>query len=166
MSAAYKAAPGRRVLQNKHVGAHFEKLLVHRAQLCGLLILRNELSFRYQGGGKMLPIRTDLDFRICNKRGQTAFCDAKSFDQDYFTFSQITEHQLRRARIYEAYNVPAGFVVWFKPSQQVLFYAGNVLHQMGPRSRFTSAHGVSLGHALNFDPRLIFVAPEWAQNKS
>lgn len=153
----FKAVARRRVTKNKHAGSQFEKLFEHRAQLTGLLVLRNELSFRYQGGGKMLPIRADLDYRVCQKNGQVGFFDLKCFDAAYFTYSQITLHQLQRARIYENYNVPAGFVVCFRPLAQVVYYSGGVLTRKGPRSRFTPEDGVLLGSTAYFDLRLVFL---------
>lgn len=159
--AVYRAQPGRQAAFNKQTGGHFEKIFEHRGRLCGMLVLRNELSFRYKNGGKMLPIRADLDYRVCKKNGQVGFFDIKTFDADHFTYSQITPHQIQRARIYEAYNVPAGFVVFFKPSAQVVYYSGAALAEKGPRSRFLPEGGLLLGSPLTFDLRPIFVNAKW-----
>lgn len=159
--AVFKGLPRARVAKNKTAGAQFEKLFVHRAALGGLLALKNELSFRYQAGGKMLPIRTDLDFRLFNKKGQVAYLDCKSFTGEHFTYSQIDRHQLDRARIYESFNVPAGFVVWLQGPQVVVYYPARVLIAGGARSRFTVDDGAVLGEPMTFDLRLVFVATPW-----
>jgi hypothetical protein len=111
---------------------------------------KNELSYRYLRGGKILPIRADLDFRILRRDGRVAYIDTKSFDGLGFTYSQIDRNQLHRALVYQEFNVPAGFVVWLQKMDQVVFYSGRCLYNRGSGSRFTVRDGVLLGPSLTF----------------
>lgn len=145
-----------RVHYNRIKGAQFESLLICRAGASGMKALRNELSFRYQRGGKIRPIRADLDFRVLRKDGRIAYVDTKSFNALSFTYSQIDHHQLRRALCYQEYNVPAGFVVWLEPLRQVVFYSGRTLWNHGARTRFGPKHGILLGDSYTFSLAGVF----------
>lgn len=118
--------------------------------------LKNELAFRYLPGGKIRPIKADLDFRVLKGDGRVCYLDCKSFDAISFTYSQIDKHQLQRALVYERFKIPSGFVVWLQPLRQVVFYSGEKLWQRGPGKRFRAEHGVALGDSYTFDLTAIF----------
>lgn len=143
---------------NRDAGAQFESLLVCRAGACGMKALKNELSFRYLPGGKIRPMRSDLDFRVLRQDGRIAYLDCKNFDAISFTYSQIDKHQLQRALAYEHWHVSAGFVVWLKPLRQVVFYSGQTLWRRGPGKRFRAEDGVALGDSYTFDLTGVFAA--------
>jgi len=148
----------RQVALNKAQGAQFEKLLVARAGVSGCRALKNELSFRYLAGGRIRPIRADLDYRILRRDGRVAYIDTKCFDAEHFTFSQIDADQLRQSIAYNHYNVPSGFVVWLKAAGIVVYYPGAMLMSQGPKTRFVKSHGYALGAPYTFDVSLIFTA--------
>lgn len=145
-----------RANQNRIKGAQFESLLVCRAGASGMKALKNELSFRYLPGGRIKPIRADLDFRVLKGDGRVAWVDCKSFDAISFTYSQIDKHQLQRALAYQQYMVPAGFVVWLEPLRQVVFYSAQCLWRRGPGARFRAEDGMGLGDSYGFDLSSIF----------
>lgn len=143
---------------NKAKGAHFEAQFVARCGAYGLKALRNELSFRYSKGGKINPVRADLDYRVLRRDGRIAYVDMKVVATEHFTYAQFAKHQMQRALQYAMYNVPSGFVVLFEPTKSVAFFTGDVIYRRGPRTRFTAADGALLGAPYTFDPRLIFEA--------
>lgn len=147
-----------RVAANKAQGEHFEAMFMARAGVDGLKALKNPLSFKYLPGGRIQPIRADLDFRVLRRDGRVAYVDTKCFDADFFTFSQLETHQIQRALQYDAFNVPAGFVVYFKPLGNVHYYPAQTIFARGPRSRFVPSHGYLLGAAYAFTLNGIFNA--------
>jgi len=131
-------------------------MFIARAGVDGLKALKNHLSFKYLPGGRIQPIRADLDFRVLRRDGRVAYVDTKSFDAAFFTFSQLEPHQIQRALQYDAYSVPAGFVVYLKPLGQVYYYPAHAVISKGPRSRFAPKDGHLLGAAYAFTPGIIF----------
>lgn len=146
------------VSRNKAEGAFFERILEHMAATQGVLAQKQPLAFRYLRGGKVLPIRTELDFSLINRQGRIAFVDTKLFAGDYFTFSQLDPTQLRRATRYNEWGIPSGFVVRHAGSNEVAYYSGEVVASHGPRTRFAPAMGVRLGTLLHFAVAPIFEA--------
>lgn len=127
-----------------------------RAGACGCKALKNELSARILGNGKAKVIKSDLDFRLIRRDGRVSYIDNKSFTGAYFTYSQINAAQLKRALVYESYNVPSGFVVWLKAASKVVFYRATIIYAAGPKTRFTCADGIVLGEPFSFDVNGIF----------
>lgn len=151
-----KTRAGKQIASNKHAGAAFERIFLWRASIGGLLAQKNELSFRYAHGGKVVPIRTNLDFTLIDRDGRHAYCDTKSFDKPHLTLSMIDKHQLARALTYAKWNVAAGFVVWLKPLGRVVYFSGALLGQVRPRSRVLHSAGVDLGSYADFSLLPIF----------
>jgi len=146
------------VALNKAQGARFEALFAARCGVDGLKALKNPLSFKYLPGGRIQPIRADLDFRVLRRDGRVCYVDTKSFDEEAFTFSQLETHQIQRAMQYDSFKVPAGFVVLLRPLDRVFYYPAHVIFCHGPRTRFLPSHGHPLGLSLSFGPGLIFDA--------
>lgn len=146
------------ISKNKAEGAFFERILEHMAATQGVLAQKQPLAFKYLAGGKVLPIRTELDFSLINREGRIAFADAKNFEGDYFTYSQLDVMQIKRATRYNEWGVPAGFVVRHAGSNEVCFYSGEVVATHGPRTRFEPSKGIPLGTLLHFKVAPIFAA--------
>jgi penicillin-binding protein-related factor A (putative recombinase) len=146
-----------RVVKNHEDGKTFEKILKNQGMRCGLLVLKNNLSAKYIQGGRVLLEKSNLDFMIANQRGVVGFFDAKSFDGDSFKFSEISPHQLERAKLYNDYEIPAGFVVFFRELKKVFFYSGKAMITKGPNNSFSPEDGVLLGNLWQFNLSLILL---------
>lgn len=138
----------------KEAGTTFEKLFERQCLLAGLWAEPNYIKAKRVWDGRLRELKSNLDYTVI-KDGQTGFFDCKTFDSDHFTFSQLPEHQVELARKYNQHGVPGGFVVWFRPINQVSFFPGGLIAIRGPKSRFEWKQGFWLGPWERFDPRCI-----------
>lgn len=136
--------------ENREEGKIFEELFFKQAQRNGLLVMPNYLTCRYTYNGRTQILPGGLDFTLI-KNGVVGFFDCKSFADDHFTFSTLSEHQVKRAVLYNDNRVPAGFVVWFRKIDLVVFFSGHAIECKGPGTRFYTEDGQTLGRFDNFD---------------
>lgn len=141
--------------QNKRNGTYFEKVFFKQAKEQGLTPIPNHISARYTYNGRLQPIKSELDFKLI-KDGITGFFDCKSFEHDYFTFSQICPKQLERSVLYNSLNVPSGFIVFFREINKVFFFKGTDIMSSGQRSRIESKNGISLGSIIKMNLNNLF----------
>ncbi len=147
MAANKSSAP-----ENRNQGASFEDVFFKIAQLQGFLILKNHTSCRFVPGGRAIVIKEgELDFKLINSDGVTGFFDCKSYQDDFFTFSQLDEKQIERSLLYNEWNIPSGFIVYFHKTNMVVFFPGHIITKKGPRSRFDITDGIGLGSIFKFD---------------
>jgi hypothetical protein len=140
---------------NKRAGTSFEDIFSRQAQLQGFLVMPNHTPCRFIPGGRAIPIKGELDFKLIDQSGRVGFFDCKSFQEDFFTYSDLDEKQIERAVLYNEWSVPSGFVVYFRKTNQVYFYNGHVIDLKGPRERFDKSDGISLGTIFKFRPSII-----------
>ena len=145
----------RRNIKNQAEGKGFEDIFERQGRSCGLLIIKQPLACRPIGGGKLIPMKSDLDFKVISRLGDVAYIDTKSFTGDYFTYSDLNPKQVERACLYNEWNVPSGFVVWLRGANQVVYYPGHWVRTAGPRSRFAATTGVLLGNIQKFNLELV-----------
>jgi len=131
-------------------------VLFKRAQMNGLLPKKNELTARYTFGGQYKILKSNLDFTIINQDGVVGFFDAKSYENDHFTYSDIDQQQIQRAAEYNQWKVPSGFIVLFRSVNKICFFSGWELKFAGPRTRFDQTMGIYLGRLENFNMKLLF----------
>lgn len=144
-----------RKIEFREEGKAWEQAFKARGSSNGLLVLKNELSAHYIGGGGVRVTKSDLDYRVIRRNdGRVAYFDCKTFQDPYFTYSEINSNQIQRAVLYNECHVPSGFVVWFRGVDAVSFYSGQFLDSIGPGARFTPAMGRVLGKLQDFDLRL------------
>lgn len=140
--------------ENQQEGKLFEELFTKQAQRAGFLVQKNLLSAKFTWGGRTQLVKSQLDFTLADQTGKVGFFDTKSYGKDFFTFSDLDPKQVERALLYNEWSIPSGFVVWFRPSNRVVFFSGRLITQRGSRSRFQSLDGVSLGSFERFDLKL------------
>lgn len=144
-----------RRLTNQTLGKQFETRLQHQARLCGLLLLHAGTSVKWLKTGKTIAVKSDLDFKLYDRSGHMACFDAKSFGGAYFTYSDLTPHQVLRAAQYRAWNVNAGFVVLLRELRQVYWFPIDIITKKGRRQRFAPSDGQLLGPENFFHLRLM-----------
>lgn len=140
-----------RATDNKLTGSSFEDLFKKQAQRNGLLALQNHLTARMMGAGHLTLIKSELDYKLINQDGAVGYFDCKTYGRDFFYFSQIEEKQISRSVLYNEWNVPSGFIVWFRKSNSINFYTGREINAKGAKARFEPSEGVKLGTFENFD---------------
>lgn len=142
-------------VKNREKGADFEGLFKKQAQLNGLAPIKNELSCRRVAGGRVIILKSELDFKLIRPTdGRIGFFDCKNFQDDYFTYSKLDQPQIDRAVLYNEYCIPAGFIVMFE-QMHVYFYSGYDIINGGKGSRFDDSNGLYLGRYDNFDLRKV-----------
>lgn len=143
-----------RKIEFREEGKAWEQAFKARGGSNGLLVLKNELSAHYIGGGGVRVTKADLDFRVIRRQdGRIGYFDCKTYHDGFFTFSDLNEKQVERAVLYNECNVPSGFIVWFRTLDVVSFYSGQVIQEMGSGTRFRPVMGRILGSLQDFDLR-------------
>lgn len=142
------------VEKNRLEGKSFEEVFIFQAQHRGLLVKKNNLMAKYIRGGRIQLEKSDLDFMLANQSGRVGFFDAKSFAGESFYFSNINPSQIERAKLYNEYQIPSGFVVFLRAIKKVYFYSGLQIHVAGPNNSFGVGDGLLLGTLWDFDLRL------------
>ena len=140
------------VLENKEKGLLFENFFQRQARIQGFLCLKNELSARYIGKGRLIAIKSDLDFRLI-RQGKVGYFDCKSFSTEKFTYSDLNKDQIDRALRYNEHDVPAGFIVYFLDLKLVRYFSGAYIDKKGPRTSFSHMEGQNLGSIFNLNLR-------------
>ena len=140
----------------KDAGTTFEKLFERQCQLAGLWPEPNHIRARRGWKGKLQELKSNLDYILIARGGRVGFFDCKTFDQAHFVHSAIPDHQRDLAARYNEWGVIAGFVVWFRPINHVVFFPGWLLSERGPGSRFVPHDGFHLGSWEKFDPARLF----------
>ncbi len=104
-------------------------------------------------GVKLKPCTTPFDYLIC-KDGRAAAIDCKTLNEDVFAYSCVVRHQLD-SLTQSGQHIPSGYVVWFRPSGQIVFYDHHVLSQVQPRTSLKQTDGQIIGRIGYFEPERI-----------
>jgi hypothetical protein len=102
-------------------------------------------------------IKSELDFQLIDPRTRrVAFIDTKTYVEERVNFSRIEKHQIDRAVWFNEAGIPAGFVVWFRTLDLVVFYSGIQARDCGAGSSLLPQDGLELGGLLRFDLARLF----------
>lgn len=145
-----KSATWKRAKTNQHHGKSFEAIFETRCRLERFHVTKNGLKALHGVGGKVRLYKSDLDYRLIQAGGRCGFFDCKNYEGSHFTFSQLTLHQIQKAIQYNELGVQAGFVVWLRSPDLVMFYSGVAVLLNGPGSRFDHSNGLLLGKSFDF----------------
>jgi penicillin-binding protein-related factor A (putative recombinase) len=134
----------------REAGATFQALFERQCQLEGVWFINNHTTAKRGWKGRLVELPSNLDYALI-RRGRVGYFDCKTFHEPYFVHSDLKPHQVELAARYNENGVPAGFVVWFRPKDEVVFFPGWMVVQRGPGSRFEPQHGTHLGRWHRFD---------------
>ena len=138
------------------VGKEFEQHFAKQAMMQGFRARKMPLSCRNKSG-EFQVIRSELDFQLVDPRTRrVAFVDTKTYVDERVTFARIEPHQIDRAVWYNEGGITAGFVVWFRTLDLVVFYSGLQVRESGARSSLKPEDGLELGGLLRFDLSRLF----------
>jgi penicillin-binding protein-related factor A (putative recombinase) len=142
----------------KAVGDRFEAMMSNSCYRSKVVCTRipNGAVMRYVKG-KVIPVAVTSPFDfLLTYQGLTACVDCKTIDSGNFSYSSLTQHQVNSLmRIFES-GVAAGYVVWFRESDNVVFFEAPKLRALRPRESLKESDGLSLGKFENFNSKLIF----------
>lgn len=146
---------------NHDAGTQFENLFKKQAQMQGFYVEKNYLSCKLTPFGPKLVKKEEfceLDWKlVLIREGMTGFFETKSLDKDFFIFSEFSEFQIKRAAFLNEINVPSGFVVYFRPLNDVYFFTGEQIVRKGGGNRFRADEGIRLGDWTDFALGNLFV---------
>ena len=102
---------------------------------------------------KLYPEKTPFDFLI-TKDGATACIDLKTTEEKNLAYSSIKPHQ-REALCEIGPSIPAGYLVWFRPTDKVIFFDHEKLYSCMPRESLKPEDGLMIGALNEMDISLI-----------
>lgn len=137
--------------ENREEGLAFEALFLRQARRLGLLAIPNHLTCQRGRGGRIIVLKSELDFKLLFPGGGVGYFDCKSFHGSAFRYSDLDEKQIQRARLYNEWGVPSGFVVLFRAAKRVELFTGEAIIWRGPGNSFHAGEGVDLGPWHDFD---------------
>ena len=141
-------------MEGREEGKIFELVFERQARRLGLLPIKNHLTCKFVPNRRPLILKSELDYKLVEKKtGRIGYFDCKSYGKDFFTYSELDPEQVKRAALYEEWNVPSGFVVFFRPTSTVRFFTASYVLKKGPGNRFSVNEGVGLGRWDNFELR-------------
>lgn len=111
---------------NRIEGLQFELLLEREARRQSVLTIKMPLGCRRVGPHKLIQIKTPFDYILIHD-GVSSYVDAKSFNTDSVSFSQLTDHQIVTLKRIQESGAKAGYLVFHRPSNIIAFYKASLL---------------------------------------
>jgi penicillin-binding protein-related factor A (putative recombinase) len=147
----YRRCRAGRVAQQ--AGGQFEIMLSSRASSVGIECIRIPDGCRMVRGSRGYTLRrvaTPFDYVFLYKN-KTILLDAKTVDGNTFPYSAIVAHQLKSLRRCERHAHLAGYMVWHRDVDALVFYTASILHKLKPRESLNPTLGHHLGslHTAN-----------------
>lgn len=146
-------------VSGKDAGTTFEKLFERQCQLAGMWPEPNHIKARRGWKGKLQELKSNLDYTLIARGGKLAFVDCKTYDTPFLYLSKLDPHQRDLAARYNEWGIPAGFVVWFRPINRVVFFPGWLLEEKKDLTRLSPLDGIEIGVWERFNPSAIFQMP-------
>ncbi len=139
--------------EGKLFESNFQKIAMSR----GISITRMPDGCRAMPGGKIARVPTPFDW-FMSLNGRTALIDTKSTMDATFRYSKITPHQVLELRSHERQGVTAGYVIYLRGANSVIFMgAGQLCARIGKEGSIAPLDlgVVLLGSGSNFDPSVL-----------
>lgn len=140
-------------LQSKKVGNAFENILERHAINIGAKLTKMPNGCKWVMK-RAIPVKTEFDF-ILAYQGSVLIFDAKTLKVGGFSHSTITPHQMNALHEFECQGIHAGYVIWYRGSDQVSFVKASTLRALRPRCSLKPDDGLLLGSVRDFDLRTI-----------
>lgn len=140
-------AKGRK--STKGIGNAFENILEIPAKRSGISVVKIPSGVKWVMR-RAIPVKTPFDFMFC-RDGVAVFLDAKSTSSSNFSKSMITDHQLSSLLELERQGFRAGYVVFFRGIDRVVFFSATQLNSLFPRESLKPGQGMDLGSALTLE---------------
>lgn len=138
-------------------GALFEKMFETHCHRVGVVATRMPDGCK-QVGPKIIRVKTPWDW-IVSLNGKTALIDTKTCLDAGFRHSSIQDHQVSEMLAHEMTGVLAGYVIWLRKSDMVIFLPATELCElMRFKGSVTEKHprAIILGDARAMDPKKLF----------
>lgn len=134
-------------------GEQFENMIkYHMSKLNGATIVQIPSGCKWVTGFKAISVQTPFDFFACFDGLSFAF-DAKTLDSITFSKSRIKPHQAEILYRLQKSKISAGYLVWFRPVDKVVFFMASQLIELKKGCSLKVMDGLCVGSAkeLNFE---------------
>lgn len=138
----------KRIIGGKRAKAHgsdFEEILRFSAEVEGYEIIRIPDGCRQLGPHRLMRVQSPFDFVFVKSQYEIVFVDAKSTDNNTFTYSAITQHQLQILSLLESKGVKAGYIIYFRTPNLVVWFSASKLNSINKGQSLKPQDGVQLG---------------------
>lgn len=137
----------------KDMGNAFESIFELTCRMSGVLATRIPDGCRMirTRMGAVIPRRvaTPFDYLI-TKQGLSACIDCKTVDTGNFSYSMLSEHQIKSLIAIYRSGVSAGYIVWFRKIDKVVYFRASQLNSLKPRESLKPEDGIQLGFSISF----------------
>lgn len=140
----------------KKIGAYFESFIRHGFNKIGASIVSIPSGCKWITFNRAISVQTPFDFFAC-KNGVAIAFDAKTVDKNTFSKSEMKDHQVKALYDLERSKMLAGYLVWFRPDDKIVFYKSSLLFNLKPRCSLKPCDGVSLGSLIDSDLGGVFL---------
>lgn len=107
-------------------GAAFEALFLRAATSHSIVTTRIPDGCKQLPGGKIRRVPTPFDWAMSLKT-KVAFIDTKCLDKNTFPHASIEPHQALALLRHELEGITAGYIVWLKKTNKVIFIPAKLL---------------------------------------
>lgn len=154
-TTASRRQGGRRAQQ---YGSTFERIFERACLRVDMAVTRIPQGCIVVGGGRRrrpVLVSTDFDW-VISHGGRSALLDTKTTIEARLTPSFMTEHQVDALHAHALKGVAAGYVIWFRLPNQVVYVTARALRAIQAEGKGRGPeHFVQLGPIETFDPRRI-----------
>lgn len=144
----------------KSAGSFFEHAIEHQANRENIMFIKIPdgcRRVRTPIGLKLIPVKTPFDF-VIGKNGTVCFFDAKSFDKNRLTRSDVVLHQITSLYSFETEKFIAGYLVYFRPINEIVFFDASQLVGLEKTGISLNAEdGTYLGSIEKFNISKLFI---------
>lgn len=133
----------------------WEQIIINRAHLEGHEAIKIPEGRKAVGRGRWIPVKSPFDLIIAATKND-CFCDAKTYDEPYMKASKVTPHQLRELVRLEKKGRVAGYLVWFRGLDRIVFFHAHQLAELRPESSLRPDDGRQLGTLQTFSLNPLF----------
>lgn len=138
----------------KVFGQYFENILT-------VCCVRSKIKFEQIPSGckwvgkRPIPMRTPFDFIAC-KNSKVILFDAKTLNAKTFNKSSCKPHQIDSLYGFEVSGLTAGYIVWFREVDTIVFFRASQLKNLQQRSSLKVSDGVFLGSKNTLSLEVLF----------
>lgn len=150
-----RSAAGRKA---RDEGNSFEDIFRAMTETQGIAIVRipnGSTIKRTPQGIKTFPAPSPFDW-LLGYKGEAVLIDTKSLDKATLSFSDLKAHQVRNLAKMEAQGICGGYVVNFRPLDEIVFFNAGLLKSLQRKHSLKPSDGIILGGINNFNTSILF----------
>lgn len=152
LSSKKAVIAGRKAKAN---GEHFENIFQWSARKFGAAVIKIPSGCRWVSGTRAMPVQTPFDFIVCyNSKAITV--DTKTIESGNFTKSMVKIHQVSQMLPIERQKIHAGYVVWFREQNKVVFFKASQLIDLKRWCSLKIDDGIGVGSAQQINFEVLF----------